>query len=461
MKWLRELRRYPSAIVGMVILVIFVLFAIYALIAIPYDQAVYLWRGSGPWLESPMRAAPLYYDWFTRDKLPRTFIITLEDEGVTVTEEMLGGGMKQLTIVLPFDYDYDGFPSELQLYQDWQFETGQRPSVYLTWKKPDGQIIPLHPTQEKLPRDSFPAYYISQDRALERVLGEVAFPDVRDPILSPHMGLLARDLDVGSLADIKPLHGRYEMVMQCVMEQGVELREVRLRVYGQIHGWAGTDHQRRELIVALLWGAPIGLAFGLLAAVGAQLSTFVLGGIGTWMGGKVDAVFRRLTELTMVLPSLAILIMIAHFYEPSIWRILGIVILLNIFSASYMVYRSIILQTKESPYIEAAQAYGAGGFRIIFRYILPRLAPMLLPQFVIVVPAFVFLEASLALLGLGDPMLPTWGKVLQDSQNQGALLTGHYYWLFQPGLMLMFIGFGFAMVGYSLDRIVNPKLRSL
>jgi len=455
-KWLRELRSYPSAIAGMIILAVFVIFSIYAVIAIPYSQAIAKWRGSDMWLESPDRAAPLWWDWFTSDRLPRTFIVTLEDERVTITEELIGDGMKRLTVVLPFDYAYDGFPKELQLFHTWTFQT-ERPRVSISWRKPDGEIINLHPDRENLRRVDFPTYYISQDLALEKVLGEVARPGTNWD-LPAQEGLFAADL---AAADREPLHGKYELVLQGVMAEGDELDEVRLRVFGQVHGWAGTDHLRRDLTVALLWGAPIGLMFGVLAAIGAQLSTFVLAGIGTWVGGKLEAVFHKATELTMILPNLAILIMIGHFYEPSIWRILGVVIALNVFSASMKVYRAILLQLKELPYIEAAQAYGAGSLRIIFRYLLPRMIPMLLPQFVIIVPLFVFLEASLAVLGVSDPTLPTWGKVLQDAHGQGALLTGRYYWVIQPGILLMLIGFGFAMVGYSLDRVVNPRLRSV
>ena len=462
MKWFKELRKYPSAVAGMVILAVFVFLAIYAVIAIPYQQAVELWRGSGPWVESPVRAAPLWYDWFVSGRLPRTFVVTLEDEGVTVTEESLGGGMKRLTVMMPFDYEYDGFPKELQLRHDWTFSTGQRPEVSVYWHRPDGETVDLIPTLDFLGRDDFPVYYISMNKALQAHLGEIANPGMRNPFIEPAQAVFSKDSTaLGRGEPLVPLHGRYACEINAVMAEEVELNEVRVRVYGQVHGWAGTDHQRRELYVALLWGAPIGLMFGLLAAVGAQLSTFILGGIGTWLGGRVDATFQKLTELTMILPNLAILIMIAHFFEPSIFMVLGIVILLNVFSASYMVYRSIILQVKESSYIEAAQAYGARGVRIIFRYILPRMAPMLLPQFVIIVPSFVFLEASLAVLGLGDPFIPTWGKLLNDAFTSGALMTGHLYWVLQPALLLMCIGFGFAMVGYSLDRVVNPKLRSL
>ena len=156
-----------------------------------------------------------------------------------------------------------------------------------------------------------------------------------------------------------------------------------------------------------------------------------------------------------------ILILVGTFYTRNIWVILGIVIALGIFSLSIKSYRSMFLQVKEMPYIEAARTYGAGNLRIVFQYMMPKIAPVLIPSFVTLIPSFVFLEASLAVLGLGDPVLPTWGKVLNDAYTNGALYKGYYYWVIEPAVLLMLTGFGFAVIGFALDRIFNPRLREM
>ena len=91
----------------------------------------------------------------------------------------------------------------------------------------------------------------------------------------------------------------------------------------------------------------------------------------------------------------------------------------------------------------------------------PRIVPLLIPTLVVLIPTFVFLEASLAVLGLGDPTLPTWGKVINDARTNGALYVGLYYWMLLPSLLLMLTGLAFALVGFSLDRLFNPRLRGL
>ncbi len=90
---------------------------------------------------------------------------------------------------------------------------------------------------------------------------------------------------------------------------------------------------------------------------------------------------------------------------------------------------------------------------------IPRLIPLLIPQFITLIPGYVFLEASLAVLGLGDPSLPTWGKLIDDSYAAGALFQGWYYWVLEPSVLLMITGLAFASVGYAMDRIFNPRLR--
>ncbi|TEU08032.1 MAG: ABC transporter permease [Anaerolineales bacterium] len=441
MSALKELHKYPSAIAGLVIIGVFVTLSIFAVVTIPYDEAVRHWSPGSLQLreDNPRNARPVWFDWFTTDRLPRT--INVNSAQGTRTAEPIGGGIERVQLTLPFSYNYDGFPRELALFVGGTYKGSPPMSVVL--ERPDGQTITIN---EGLLLRTSHRYHISQDNDLRAAIGGI-----------PHVLLFAVDMDA---SDARPLHGRYTMVLEVDLPEGTRL-DARTVVYGQIHGVAGTDNIRRDLNVALLWGAVVGLMFGILGAVGAQVSTFVLAGIGTWYGGKVDGIFQRITEVNLVLPMLPILIMVGYFYSRSIWLMLGLVIALNVFSGTMKTYRAMFLQAKEAPYFEAAQAYGTGNMRMVFRYLLPRLAPTLLPQFVLVVPIFVFVEASLAVLGLGDPKLPTWGKMLNDAFVGGALYRDHYYWVLQPSMLLMLIGFGFAMLGFSLDRVFNPKLRTI
>lgn len=437
-----QIKSYPSAVAGLAMILLLVVLAVYAVVTIPYDQAVALWKGGdNVWLETPRNARPAWFNFFYREKRPVTIVRRTTDEDATKTNIDLGGGVILSDMVLEFDFNYDDFPTELAIFFTSKYQAA-RPNVTVNWVTPDGREIPLG---EMTIRAS-ESFRVSQDSRLVRRLGG----------RNPEVGLFA-DPDNPS----KPLKGTYRLVVEGLMfEEGSDV-DASLVVYGQLHGLAGTDHLRRDIMVALLWGAPVALAFGLVAAVGSSIATMTLAAASVWFGGWVDWLIRRINEIVMILPLLPILIMVGLFYSRSIWVVLGVVILLGIFGSSILTYRSMFLQVKQSGYIEAARAYGAGSGRIIFRYMIPKILPVLIPGFVTQVPSFVFLEATLSVLGLGDPVLPTWGKLLHDAQNNGALFNGHFYWVLEPAILLVIAGFGFAMLGFALDRIFNPRLRGL
>ncbi|MCA9874622.1 MAG: ABC transporter permease [Anaerolineales bacterium] len=445
----KEIRRYPSAVVGLVIISLLLIISIATPILIPYSEAVRLWRGGEDiWAEYPRNAWPVWYNWFSSTDLPSTIVFnTSKGEGER-TVEKLSEGTTEVRFTFEFDFPYDAFPPELILFARSQFEVKQ-PFLEMTWFTPDGREIRAG---EFSPGPSS-SFRFSQDTRLQRRLErETGIPDV--PV---EQGLF----DDPSQEGLQPLNGTYRLEISALLFEDDSDVDVTFVSYGLVHGLAGTDHRRRDLMVALLWGTPIAMAFGLLAALGTTITTMSIAAIGVWFGGWLDALIQRMTEVNAIIPLLPILIMVGTFYSRSIWLMLGLVVLLSIFGLAIKNYRAIFLQVRELPYIDAARSYGASNMRIIFRYMIPRLLPLIIPQIVTLVPTFVFIEASLAVLGLGDPILPTWGKIIQDANSQGALFNGFYYWILEPAALLMLAGLGFAMVGFALDRIFNPRLREL
>ena len=437
---LRELQRYASALAGLAIIVLLLGLSLYAIIAIPYNEASRLWRGGeGIWDENPRTAWPTWINLWSSTRLPDTIVVDSRRRATRTTED-LGEGVRKVNASMAFDFPYEDFPSEVTLFLAAKFQERQ-PHVMLRWRQPDGQEIPL---EDRSP-GATERYAISLDEELKEALGNRA----------PEEGLFAS----ASGESLRVLPGHYVLLVEAYLFEPDSELDLKLVVYGKVHGVAGTDDQRRDLLIALLWGTPIALTFGLLAAVGSTLLALSIAAIGSWYGGRLDATIQRLVEINSMLPHLAILIMVGVFYSRSIWVMLGTILLLSIFSLGIKTYRSIFLSLKQSPYIEAARVYGASNMRVIFRYMVPRVIPMLIPAFVTGIPNFVFLEASLSILGLGDPILPTWGKLLHEALNGGALYKGYYYWMVQPALLLMLTGLSFAMLGFTLDRVFNPRLR--
>jgi peptide/nickel transport system permease protein len=447
----RELLRYPSAIAGLVIIVVLLIISAYALMAIPYDEAVRLWRGGEDvWYMNPRAVPPAWTNWFRsaeRD-LPVSFVLdsaAAENEGGTVEKiAEVGPNGGQITITYRFDYRYQTFPQELILYMTANYESKQ-PYIVVTMIAPDGREMRIN----EFAIDASQTYRFSQDNRLSLRFGG----------RSPQVALFA-DPNAPMSRQVA-LEGPYRLILSITtFEQDTDV-DARFVVHGRVAGIAGTDDRRRDLSVALLWGTPLALAFGLMAALGTTVVTMVIAAIGVWFSGWVDELIQRITEVNLVLPFLPILIMIGTFYSRSIWLMLGATIALSIFGGAIKSYRAIFLQVKESPYIEAARAYGASSMRIILLYLVPRIIPLLIPTLVTLIPTYVFLEASLAVLGLGDPVLPTWGKIINDAQSNGALYQGLYYWVLEPAVLLMITGLAFALLGFAMDRIFNPRLRGV
>lgn len=442
-KGFKDLAQYPSAIAGLVLISLFVALAVYAMVTMPLGQAIELWRGSGDvWQYTPRNAAPAWLNVFPGINKPVTMDFNTANMPEAKTVEEIAPGMWEVRVSFPFDFTYDEFPTEINVFTTVRNSTA-RPFFSMRWLTPDGREIPLGDVDLRASE----SFRLGQDARLTRRLGG----------RPAHVGLFADP----NASEAVPLKGRYELVAEAlVFEPDTEL-DVRLVVYGQLHGLAGTDHRRRDLTVALLWGTPIALAMGLMGAVGATVTTMAIAAVGTWYGGWVDNLIQRITEINMMLPGYPLLIMIGTLVDRSLLLLTAIWVALSIFSASIKSYRAMFLQVKEAPYIEAAKSYSASNMRIIVQYMMPRIIPVLVPTFVGLVPSFVFFEATISVLGLGDPLLPTWGKVLSEAQDMGALHNGYYYWVLAPSLLLVFSGAGFALLGFALDRIFNPRLRSL
>jgi peptide/nickel transport system permease protein len=436
----RALARYPSAVFGLAIITILLLVSLYTVIAIPYDEAVTLWRGDGnAWFRHPRLALPVWVNYFRRDDLPPTFRFSSTEEGSQkqfVEEE---GELSEITMPFTFDYDYGAFPQEIIVDLTADF-VERAPHVMITWVWPDGSEREL----TGFPPRATDSYYVGRDDRLKRRLrSEVPL----------------EALFLGPEGDAeRPESGTYTLRVDALLFEPDTNVDAEVTILGQVYGLAGTDNQRRDLMIALLWGTPVALAFGLVAAIAVSVGSMLVAALGAWYGGALDRIVQFLTEVNLILPFFPIALMVFTMYSRSIVTILGVVVVLTIFGSAVKSYRAAFLQVRTEPYIEAAQAYGASDKRIVARYLFPRLRTLLLPRLIILVPAFVFLEATLAFLGVSDPLLPPWGKLIVAALSYGVQ-AGATHIIFAPLAVLFLTGFAFAMVGIALERVFEPRLR--
>ena len=241
---------------------------------------------------------------------------------------------------------------------------------------------------------------------------------------------------------------------------------VQMILYGEAFGILGTSSfpevAPRDLFTMLLYGARISFVIGLLTAVFSVLIGLVVGLVSGYVGGLADEGLMRFADFLLVLPGLPLLIVLVTVLGRSIWNIVGVLVFMGWMGFSRSV-RSMVLSLRERPFIESAKAAGASKGYVIFRHILPNVFALVYISLATSVPGAIISEASLAWLGLGDITIPSWGIMLYDfSRTQTAVVKGlgeYWFWVLPPGIAIALMAMAFILMGFSLDEILNPKLR--
>ena len=431
----RVIRRHPTLVISSLFILALVGISIYAPFWMPLSEAVLLWNSDQEiWADNPLNAVPTWTNLFRSKDLPESFAVYTQN--FESSTEVISDTVWQETKLMQFEYPYTGLPQDVVF--DYTLRYGaKRPLLTITWIKPDGSESQLY---RSAARGGFARLPIEPAAAF-------GVPE----------SAVASEAD--QLTDSGPQNGIYALRIEALLfdeQQGYAVDGV-LRVRGSVYGIAGTDSQRRDLLISLIWGTPIALGVGLLAAVITTVVSYVMAAVGAWYGGWLDGGIQRLTDVSMMIPLVPCIVIVGEFYSSRLWVLVAFLIAFNLFGGPLKTYRAMFLQVVESQYIEGARAYGASNARIIFRYLIPHMAPVALPRLILGVPLFVFLEASLALLGVSDPALPTWGKLLSGARHN--LYMGHYHTVLGVALLLLLTGVSFALFGYTLDRMLNPKLR--
>lgn len=434
----RSLGAFPSAIAGLVVIAALIIVSLVTVVALPYDETIAQWRGeNGAFTRNPRSAAPAWTNLFRRDKLPESIQLYSSDAGVRTSVTALNEDTNDFVFEFPFVFDADRFPQDLVVDVSAEF-VEKAPYVVITLDTPDDRSIELTSFGSKQQE----AYFASVDDRLQRRL------DSEYPQEALFMGMDSAE---------KPLKGTYTLKVSALTFESDSTVDVKMTLIGQLFGLAGTDEARRDLTIPLLWGTPVALAFGLGAAVATSIFALLISALGAWYGGWVDRIVQFLTDVNLILPFFPVALMVFTLYSKSIWAILGVTVLLSLFGDAIKVYRATFLQLRESAYVQAAQAYGATDWRIATRYLVPQMTGVLLPKLMLLVPGFVFLEATLAFLGVSDPELPTWGKLIVAALDS-TIYGGLSHIVILPLAVLFLTSLAFALVAQALEKIYQPNL---
>jgi peptide/nickel transport system permease protein len=194
----------------------------------------------------------------------------------------------------------------------------------------------------------------------------------------------------------------------------------------------------------------------------ATLVSMAIGGavgvLAGYFGGWVDTVLMRITDYFLVLPDVPLMIVVAAIWGPSLFHII-IVIGILLWTATARVIRAQVKSVRERVYVKRARALGAGHTRIVFKHVLPQVAPLLIANTVLTVAVAIFDETALSFLGLGDPSTTSLGKVIENAFQRAAISAGAWWAIVWPGALVTLIILGCSLVGGALEDALNPRLK--
>ncbi|MFE9554369.1 ABC transporter permease [Streptomyces sp. NPDC006692] len=219
----------------------------------------------------------------------------------------------------------------------------------------------------------------------------------------------------------------------------------------------GTDQFGRSLLGLLIWGARVSLAVGLLAAALSVAIGTLVGIVAGHYGGWFSTVLMRITDWFLVMPTLVLAIVLATVMSHSLWTVV-LAIGVTSWPTTARLVRAQTIAVESRPYIERARALGGGHGHVMSRHVLPNVMPLVLAQTTLGISNAILTEATLAFLGLGDPTVVSWGGMLQDAREAGAVSSGHWWYLAPPGIAIALVALSFTLCGRAVEAVLNPKL---
>jgi peptide/nickel transport system permease protein len=385
--------------------------------------------------------------------LPEHLIMTAKDADKT---SLLEGGVRIESHSYNFNFNYDSYPNDFMVMYTAKYGSIQ-PAVQIDVIRPDGNEFQIYfaslpPSQNE--SNEFSARIFSTDRLIvDSLTGYSNLFSYTVDATRPQVMIFSDTEENKVLKGTYVIRNTFYLFdpSDTVVDSGVILG-------GKVYGTMGTDDLRRDLVIGLLWGAPVALFIGLTVSVAAVFIGLLYGIFAGYKGNRTDEGLMRINDVFYSLPTLPLLVILSVTIGRSIFLITGFLVIFS-WVGMAKISRSLALQIKSLQYIEAAKLMGQSDTRIIFKHIIPQLLPLTFASIAIAVPAAILGEAALSFLGLGDPTIPTWGQILHDAHSAGAMSRGLWWWIVPPGLMIAITGLAFVLIGNALDNIVNVRSR--
>jgi peptide/nickel transport system permease protein len=220
----------------------------------------------------------------------------------------------------------------------------------------------------------------------------------------------------------------------------------------------GTDGGGADMLALLIQGARVSLLVGFAAAIVSALIGGAVGLLSGYFGGKTDTILMRITDYMLVIPDVPLMIIVAALFGRSLTNIILIIGVIY-WTSTARIIRAQVITVRERVYVKRARAIGATNTRLIFRHILPQVTPLLIANTVLLVALAIFAETFITFLGLGDPSLISWGRLIENAFKDDAILNEAWWAIVPPGVCVTLLILGCTMIGQSMEDELNPRLR--
>ncbi|GAY16606.1 ABC transporter permease [Mycobacterium sp. shizuoka-1] len=220
----------------------------------------------------------------------------------------------------------------------------------------------------------------------------------------------------------------------------------------------GLDGGGFDVLTRLVHGARTSLLVGSVAALVGMLIGGVIGVLAGYFGGRTDGLLMRITDYFLVIPDIPLMIVAAAVFGQNLTNIV-IVIGLVYWASTARLIRAQVMSVRQRTFVRRVEAMGASPLSVLTRHVVPHVLPLLVANTVLMVANAIFAETYISFLGLGDPSVVSWGRMIQDALDQGAVLAGAWWVVLPPGLAVTMVVLAATVAGQGMEDTLNPRLK--